>query len=200
MKPFIPQLLPLSDVQWEPLIPLIGAANRALAYYDGILQGIVNPDLLLAPMTTQEAVLSSRIEGTQATLGDVLKFEAGEKPAEPERREDIYEIINYQRALKMGEEELKTRPFSLNLLKKLHSILLDSVRGRNMARGEFRSLQNWIGAPGTPIEEAEFVPPAPEQLLHFLDNWERVEESFSSSVKTSFIVRPSTSNESSDPY
>jgi len=56
MKPFLAQLLPLSDVQWEPLIPLIGAANRALAYYDGVLQGVVNPELLLAPMTTQEAV------------------------------------------------------------------------------------------------------------------------------------------------
>ncbi len=86
MKPFVPQLLPLTNLQWEPLIPLIGATNRALAYYDGILQGIVNPELLLAPMTTQEAVLSSRIEGTQATLGDVLKFEAGEKPAEHEEK------------------------------------------------------------------------------------------------------------------
>lgn len=172
MKPFLPQNLPLSEVNWERLIPLIAKANRSLAYYDGILQGVVNPDLLLSPMTTQEAVLSSRIEGTQATLGDVLKFEAGEELIEPERREDIFEIRNYQRALQVGEQELKTRPFSLNLLKQLHAVLLDSVRGRNMGRGEFRRFQNWIGAPGTPIEEAEFVPPAPEHLLSHLDNWE----------------------------
>jgi Fic family protein len=173
MKPFVPQTLPLSDVNWEALISLLASANRSLAYYDGILQGVTNPELLLSPMTTQEAVLSSRIEGTQATLGDVLKFEAGETPSKPERREDIFEIINYRRALKIGEEELETKPFTLNLLKKLHAVLLDSVRGRNMARGEFRKFQNWIGAPGTPIEQAEFVPPAPAHLPRYMGNWEK---------------------------
>lgn len=173
MKPFVPQTLPLSDVNWESLISLLASANRSLAYYDGVLQGVTNPELLLSPMTTQEAVLSSRIEGTQATLGDVLKFEAGEIPNKPERTEDIYEIINYRRALKIAEEELKIRPFTLNLLKNLHTVLLDSVRGRNMGRGEFRRFQNWIGAPGTPIEQAEFVPPAPEQLLRYMGNWEK---------------------------
>ena len=69
MKPFIPQSLPLSDVKWESLISHLASANRALAYYDGVLQGVTNPELLLSPMTTQEAVMSSRIEGTQATLG-----------------------------------------------------------------------------------------------------------------------------------
>ena len=77
MKPFVPQKLPLSEVNWEPLIPLIAKANRSLAYYDGILQGVANPGLLLSPMTTQEAVLSSRIEGTQATLGDVFEIRSG---------------------------------------------------------------------------------------------------------------------------
>lgn len=173
MAHLIPQKLPLSAVNWEPLIPLIARANRALAYYDGILQGVTNSELLLSPMTTQEAVLSSRIEGTQATLGDVLNFEAGEAPSEPERKEDILEIRNYQRALQLGQEELRTKPFSLNLLKKLHSVLLDSVRGRNMGRGEFRKIQNWIGSPGSPIEKAEFIPPAPNRLLEYLDNWEK---------------------------
>ena len=173
MKPFLPQSLPLSEVSWEPLIPLIAKANRSLAYYDGVLQGVANPELLLSPMTTQEAVLSSRIEGTQATLGDVFKFEAGEEPRQPERREDIFEIRNYQRALKAGERDLRTKPFRLNLLKKLHGILLNSVRGRNMGRGEFRKSQNWIGSPGTPMEKADFVPPDPSHLLEYLDNWEK---------------------------
>ncbi len=124
-------------------------------------------------MTTQEAVLSSRIEGTQATLGDVLKFEAGEEPLQQGRKEDIFEIRNYQRALLTGEHALRTQPFSLNLLKKLHGVLLNSVRGRHMGRGEFRSIQNWIGTPGTPIEKADFVPPPPGQLLEYLDNWEK---------------------------
>src|SRR6266567_3875814 len=115
-KPFVPQMLPHKDVEWEPLIPLIGQANRALAHYDGVLYGVPNPSVLLSPLTTQEAVLSSRIEGTQATLGDVLKFEAGEKPEEEARRQDIQEIINYRRALAAAEQELKTRRFNLNLL------------------------------------------------------------------------------------
>jgi Fic family protein len=173
MQPFVPQKLPLVDIDWEPLIPLIGKANRSLAFFDGVLQGVANPDLLLSPMTTQEAVLSSRIEGTQATLGDVLKFEAGEEPKEHRRQEDIREIINYRRALNQADEELKKKPFNLNLLKDLHAILLDSVRGQTMARGKVRTTQNWIGTQGTPIEQAQFVPPDPQRLMEFLDNWEK---------------------------
>jgi Fic family protein len=173
MKPFVPLKLPITDVDWERLIPLIASANRSLAFFDGVLQGVSNPELLLSPMTTQEAVLSSRIEGTQATLGDVLKFEAGEEPPEIQRREDIREIMNYRRALRQAEQALKQKPFNLNLLKDLHATLLDSVRGRNMARGKFRTEQNWIGPPGTPIEKAHFVPPAPGLVMEYLDNWEK---------------------------
>jgi cell filamentation protein, protein adenylyltransferase len=173
MKPFVAERLPLTGIDWPSLVPLIGQANRALALYDGILYGVPNPEVLLSPLTTQEAVLSSRMEGTQATLGDVLKFEAGAEVAEESKRQDIQEIINYRRALQTAEEELKKRPFNLNLLLDLHSILLDSVRGRNKARGQFRTEQNWIGPPGSTIEEARFVPPAPLFLKNHLDNWEK---------------------------
>lgn len=173
MKPFEPQKLPLKEVNWEPLIPLIGQSNRSLAYFEGVLKGVTNPELLLSPLTTQEAVLSSRIEGTQASLTDVLRFEAGDAPKEESRQQDIHEIINYRRALKTAEKELKTRPFSLNLLKKLHEILLDSVRGRDKGRGRFRTIQNWIAPPGTPIKEAYYIPPAPDRLVEYLDNWEK---------------------------
>lgn len=173
MKPFIPHKLPLDTIAWEPLIPLLGKANRSLAYYDGVLKGLPNPELLLSPMTTQEAVLSSKIEGTQASLSDVLKFEAGEIPTGEARQLDIQEILNYRKALKSAERELKTRPFNLNMLKKLHSILLDSVRGRDKDRGNFRRIQNWIGAHGTPIDQATFVPPSPERVTEALDNWEK---------------------------
>lgn len=171
--PFTPGLLPHTDVQWEPLIPLIGQANRALASYSGVLYGVPNPAVLLSPLTTQEAVLSSKIEGTQATLGDVLKFDAGEEPQQESRRQDIQEIVNYRAALRSAEQELKTRPFNLNLLLKLHSILLDSVRGRDKGRGRFRTIQNWIGPAGTPMEQAAFIPPPPEALPGLLDNWEK---------------------------
>jgi len=144
-----------------------------LAKYDGLLHGLPNPDVLLSPLTTQEAVLSSRIEGTQATLGEVLKYEAGEEPQQESKRLDIQEIINYRRALRAAEIELRTRPFNLNLLLNLHRLLLDSVRGRNKARGQFRREQNWIGADKSTVETAYFVPPAPEGLPEYLDNWEK---------------------------
>jgi Fic family protein len=173
MQPFVPQVLPIADIDWVALIPLMGRANRSLAEYNGVLYSLPNPEILLAPLTTQEAVLSSKIEGTQATLGEVLKYEAGEEPEQEPRRQDILEIMNYRRALREAEEELKTRPFNLNLLFRLHSILLDSVRGRNKARGHFRSEQNWIGSPGSTMAEAQFVPPAPgEVLTKAMRNWE----------------------------
>jgi Fic family protein len=172
-KPVVPQFLPHQDVHWEPLIPLIGAANRGLAHYDGTLYGVPNPAVLLSPMTTQEAVLSSRIEGTQATLGDVLKFEAGEEPKQESRKFDIEEINNYRQALRHAEKALKKKPFHLNLLLELHAILLDSVRGRDKGRGRFRTVQNWIGEPGTLIEKAAYIPPEPSGVVPLMDNWEK---------------------------
>ena len=173
MQPFEPQQLPIEDVQWNSLIPLIGKATRSLAYYDGILYGLTNPDILLSPLTTQEAVLSSKIEGTLATLGEVLKFEAGAAPIEESRVQDIEEIMNYRRAMRRAEEELKTRPFSLNMLKELHALLLDGVRGKFKVRGQFRVTQNWIGIPGTPLEEAHFIPPDPAMMIEPLYSWEK---------------------------
>lgn len=160
-------------LDWESLIPLIGAANRALASFNGSLYGMPNAELLLSPLTTQEAVLSSKIEGTQATFGDVLKFEAGEEPQQDARRLDIQEILNYRAALKAAESELRRRPFNLNLLLNLHAVLLDSVRGRDKGRGRFRAVQNWIGSPGSSIENAIYIPPAPDRLRPLLDNWEK---------------------------
>ena len=169
----MPDMLPIERINWEALIPMVGRSNRALAQFGGILSALPNPALLLSPMTTQEAVLSSRIEGTQATLGDVLKFEAGQVPIQESRGLDIQEILNYRKALHEAERELVKKPFNLNLLRRLHAILLDSVRGQNKDRGEFRRIQNWIGPQGTPIEKAYFVPPGPDHVMEYLDNWEK---------------------------
>lgn len=172
MAPFQPNRLP-PKVDWDPLIPLLGPAHQALATFSGVLYGLPNAEVLLSPLTTQEAVLSSRIEGTQATLGEVLKFEAGEAPDQEAKQVDILEILNYRRALKRARDELPRRPFNLNLLLEMHGILLDSVRGRDKGRGTFRKTQNWIGAPGCKIEEASFVPPPPGLLPDFLDDFEK---------------------------
>jgi Fic family protein len=172
MKPCNPKHLPPDDLDLLVLIPLVGRANRAIATLEGLFYGIPNPNVLLSPITTQEAVLSSKIEGTQADFEDVLKFEAGEGPAEASRREDIHEIMNYRKALRLSEKLLQDRPFCLNTLLKLHDVLMDSVRGHNKGRGKFRSIQNWIGKPGSSIEEAAFVPPSPLHLDEHLNRWE----------------------------
>ena len=108
MRPATPQDLPLlSKADWYELIPGIGRANRALAEYSGMLRRLPNPELLLAPLRLQEAVLSSRIEGTLATMREVLQFEAGELPEKETQRHDIEEILNYRAALDEAMEELK---------------------------------------------------------------------------------------------
>ena len=175
MKPFIPDKLPLDSITWDSHVSLIGQANAALARYDGMLQGVPNPAVFLSPLTTQEALLSSKIEGTLvASVEEVLEFEANPRePIEPSKQTDIQEIINYRTALWKAVEDLKERPLRLNLIKRLHGILLDRVRGLDKAPGEFRQTQNYIAPPGTPIEQATYVPPSPELLPAVLDNWEK---------------------------
>jgi Fic family protein len=173
MEPFVPEELPILSLDWKRLIPILGEANREIAHYGGVLHSVLNPALLLSPMTTQEAVLSAAIEGTQATLGEVLRFEAGEVTLEEGRKDDFQEIVNYRRALSQAQRELESRPFNLNLLLELHATLLDSVRGRFKGPGRFRTTQNWIGPENRPIEEAYFVPPAPSTLSLYLDRWEK---------------------------
>ncbi|MCX5992662.1 MAG: Fic family protein [Chloroflexi bacterium] len=172
MKPYLPEMLPLKSLNWVEFIHLIGEANRELALYEGILKGIVNPAVFLSPLTMQEAVLSSRIEGTQATLEEVLEYQALPKK-EAAKEQDILEIINYRDALDYAVDYLRKKPIGLNLIKEIHGRLLDSVRGRNKARGHFRTTQNYIGRPGTPIEQASYVPPAPDRLMELLSNFEK---------------------------
>ena len=129
---------------------------------------------MLSPLTTQEAVLSSQIEGTQASMEEVLKYEADPKGGvTASKHADIQEIINYRHAMRSAISELKKRPLCLNLLKKLHYILLDSVRGQSKGRGEFRRSQNFIGPVGCTIENATFVPPAWGQVGESMGNWEK---------------------------
>ncbi len=173
MEPYIPDTLPLNNIDWTAHVSLIGKANAALARYDGILQGIVNPEILLSPLTTQEAVLSSRIEGTQASLEDVLQYEADSNiTIIPEKQADIQEIINYRIAMKAAVDDLQKRPLCINMIRDLHRILLTSTRGRDKEPGEIRRIQNYIAPPGTPIERATFVPPSPLDVMDALSNWE----------------------------
>ena len=167
------QFPPEQRIDWPKLIPQIGPASAALARYDGMLAAIPNSDVLLAPLVTREAVLSSRIEGTQATMGEVLAHGAGRQPAGVERREDIHEILNNMAAMRQAETMLRELPMSLRVVRDVHAVLLDGVRGRGKAPGEFRRTSNWIGPPGCSIDDARFVPIRADRLLNALGDWER---------------------------
>lgn len=172
MLPYEPCELPISNLDYKMLLPLVGKANRELSRYDGLLQGIVNPEVLLSPLTTEEATLSSRLEGTQATIDDVYEHEAGIEKSE-EQVKDIQEITNYRAALRSGQFYLEQYPITLPFVRELHKILLSSVRGKDKSPGEVRVIQNFIGAPGSKIEDATFVPAAPVDLPKHLYAWQK---------------------------
>lgn len=167
MKPYVPDTLPLGELDYKLLFVLVGDASSELARYDGLLQGIPNPAVMLSPLTTREAVLSSKIEGTQATVDEVLEQEAG-MTKDGEKYKDILEISNYRSALYQAREYLQDYPIRLGFIRQLHKILMDSVRGENKTPGEFRIDQNWIGKSGCTIDEASFVPPDPIRLTEYL--------------------------------
>ncbi len=164
---------PPAVLDWPALIPLLGPAAAAVARYDGMLAAVPNADVLLAPLSTQEAVLSSRIEGTQATMGEVLEFEAGREAASPERRQEIYEVINYRAAMREAERLLTTLPLSQRVIRDAHRVLLSDVRGQHKDPGEYRRIPNWIGPPGCAMKDARFVPVSAEKILTAMSDWER---------------------------
>ena len=171
MKPYIPQKLPLANIDWFSLISKIGRANRAIANFNGILNAISNQELLLSPILSNEAVLSSKIEGTQVNTVDVLTFEAGVDEDSAEKKNDIHEVINYRKAISYASEEVAVRPVSLYLIKELHRLLLDNARGATKSPGQIREVQNYIGSRSGGIENARFVPPEPILVPEYMDNF-----------------------------
>jgi len=167
---------PPKNLEWSKLVPLLGPASAAIARYDGALAAIPNPMVLLSPLATQEAVLSSRIEGTQATMAEVLEFEAGIKPddkTQGSKVADIQEVINYRKAIVHASKQLKKLPLCQRVIKEAHAILLEGVRGRNKAPGEYRRIQNWIGPAGCKEEEASYVPIPAGRLAQAIGAWEK---------------------------
>ena len=165
---------PPKTLDWPRLIPLIGPANGGLARYDGLLSAIPNAHILLSPLTTQEAVLSSKIEGTHITIGEVLEIEAGGESGaitQP-KRDDAEEVLNYRKAMRACIAEMKHHPLSQQVIKAVHRLLMQGVRGRDKSPGSYRNNQNWIGPKGCKIEQASFVPISPEQLQSGMDEWE----------------------------
>jgi Fic family protein len=172
-KAFIPNPLPpvpeiiMDQEMWN----LLSQADRALGRLDGATDALPNPDLFVFMYVRKEAVLSSQIEGTQASLIDVLEFES--QALEPDNPQEVAEVVNYISAINYGLERLKELPVSSRLIREIHQELMKGVRGAERNPGEFRSSQNWIGVGGCSLADATYVPPPPHEMLQSLDNLEK---------------------------
>jgi Fic family protein len=167
---FVPDPLPPRIEFGDRLVRALSDADRAIGRLAGEGGRLPNPHLLIRPFVRREAVLSSRIEGTRATLGELLAAEAG---AAVERSpEDLREVGNYVVALEHGIGRLKKLPLSLRLVRELHERLMHGVRGDRATPGEFRKTQNWIGPPGSTLANATYVPPPVEDMKTALAAWE----------------------------
>jgi Fic family protein len=161
----IPRQLPISP---ENLLRLADA-EAALGRLAGAGRLLPHPHLLVGPYLRREAVASTRIEGTQASLIEVFDAEASDQPFGA----DVEEVVNYVRAMESGLQRLATLPVSTRLIREMHAVILAGVRGRDRQPGELRSKQNWIGPAGATIETATFVPPPPTELGDLLTDLER---------------------------
>jgi len=166
MKPYYPPKLP---VKLEPskFYLELADASLELGNLNGLCQNLPNPSILIAPLLSKEATVSSKIEGTRSTVSDVLKFEATGIP----KYDDTIEVSNYKRAMLMAIEALKERKLDLSFIKTLHQILLEGTRGQEK-RGKFREIQVWIGVKVAKIEEATYIPPEPFLVQEYMENLE----------------------------
>lgn len=146
----------LTEAAWE------------LGNLNGLQTNLPEPKILVAPLLTKEATVSSKIEGTQSTVSDVLQFEATGVP----KYDDTKEVVNYKKAMLAVIEVLKEgRPINLNVIKTLHQVLLEGTRGEKY-RGEFRKEAVWIGEEGAPIEKASYIPPEAILVPEYMKNLE----------------------------
>jgi Fic family protein len=150
---------------------LLSQADAALSELSGLGRYLPNPDLLIAPYVRREAVASSRIEGTQADLSDLLLNEV--EPRRTPVGSDVYEVRNYVAAMELGIRRLAKLPLAGRLVRDLHRLLMTGVEGTDKTPGEFRRSQNWIGPPGSTLAEATYVPPPPDEMHECLAQWER---------------------------
>jgi Fic family protein len=168
---FVPAPLP-PDISYDSsLVLALSRADTALSELSGVGRQLPNPHLLITPYLRQEAILSSRIEGTRTNLAELLLDDVGEAESNVAAEADRREVRNYVQAMEAGIEELRTnRPVNLNLVRSLHAILTTGVRGGYASPGQFRREQNWIG--GATIDRAVYVPPPVERLMDCLSDWE----------------------------
>lgn len=162
---FVPDPLPRVIDLPGRIVMLLDEASRSVATLAGIGETLPNPQLLIQPFLRREAVLSSKIEGTQSSLDDLLRFEADRS-----ERGDVLEVANYIAALQVGMERLGQLPLSPRLFDEVHATLLTGVRGQDKRPGEQRDVQVYIGAEGSPVADARFIPPPPAEVGPLLDD------------------------------
>lgn len=167
---FLPPPLPPDLVFDEQLVRLLSKADRTIGRLAGVGHTLPSPQLFIRALVRREAVLSSRIEGTQATLSDLVLFEV--EPTH-ETAGDVREVANYVTAMDYLLDPSQNAPIGLWLLREAHRVLMTGVRGELASPEQFRDTQNWIGSAGGGIEDASYVPPPPEHLPQRLDEFER---------------------------
>lgn len=170
---FRPDPLPPSIQLDMGLALALSRADAALSELSGLGGQLPNPHLLISPYIKREAVLSSRIEGTKASLSDLLIDEIEDGHAKPHGSDDVKEVRNYIRALEHGINMLPKLPLSLRLIREIHAELMAGVRGDKATPGEFRRSQNWIGPAGSTPMTAAFVPPPVDVMTDCLGEWEK---------------------------
>jgi Fic family protein len=166
---FHPSPLPRRLALSGETVALLGEAESALGRLDGVSQLVPNPNLLVRPYLVREAVASTRIEGTRASIAEVYDADASDAGLTP----DMEEVVNYVRATEHAVARLADLPLSMRLVREAHEILLDGVRGRDKQPGQVRATQNWIGSATSTIDTATYVPPPPDVMGASLDDWER---------------------------
>lgn len=169
---FVPSLLPPALKYDNELVLALSRADAALSELSGLGRQLPNPHLLISPYVRREAVLSSRIEGTKASLSDLLldELDAGVSRSGDD---DVREVRCYVTALEYGLKRLSTLPLSLRLVREIHARLMKGVRGEQATPGEFRRSQNWIGPSGSTPAAASYVPPPPDHMDALLADWEQ---------------------------
>ena len=172
-RAFVPTALPPNPelAMDEEMQFLLSKADRSLGRLDGSIQTLPNPDLFVLMYVRKEAVLSSQIEGTQASLNDLLAAES--ELFESSSSDDVDEVLNYVAAMNHGLKRISELPVSMRLIREIHEKLMQGVRGQYLTPGEFRQSQNWSGPPGCGLADALFVPPPPHLVGQALSDLEK---------------------------
>lgn len=171
---YVPAKLPPDPtIQYDSeMLQLLSLADNRLGRLDGITQTLPNPELFVAMYVKKEAVLSSQIEGTQASLADVLNEPADQDISEFSP-DGVKEVVNYVNAMRWGLKRLEELPLCLRLIREIHAVLIRNVRGADKSPGDFRTSQNWIGPPGCTLSTAAFVPPEPAVMESAMSDLEK---------------------------